>query len=225
MAEALTADLMPVPHGFFTRRGGVSTGPFASLNCSLSSPDDPDRGAGERARAARSLGVDPALLGLTQVHGDRGGDGDRALGSRAGRHRRTQWYRPAGGGAGDRHGRLRAGAVRRCRGAESSARRMPAGAARWPACWRPRSPRWPPWAPRRRASPRRSGLASRRRLYEVGADLRDAVVARRRQRCGVLRAGPAGGTLAVRPGRVLCGQAARGRRRPGHRDRHRHADG
>jgi YfiH family protein len=72
MAEALTADLLPVPHGFFTRRGGVSAGPFASLNCSLSSADDPAAVLENRARAARSLGVDPAgLLGLTQVHGDR----------------------------------------------------------------------------------------------------------------------------------------------------------
>nr|WP_294546927.1 peptidoglycan editing factor PgeF [uncultured Rhodopila sp.] len=72
MAEALTADGLPVPHGFFTRRGGVSAGPFASLNCSLSSADDPAAVLENRARAARSLGVDPAgLLGLTQVHGDR----------------------------------------------------------------------------------------------------------------------------------------------------------
>jgi hypothetical protein len=72
MAEALTADLMPVPHGFFTRRGGVSTGPFASLNCSVSSADDPAAVLENRGRAARSLGIDPAcLLGLTQVHGDR----------------------------------------------------------------------------------------------------------------------------------------------------------
>jgi hypothetical protein len=72
MAEALTADGLPVPHGFFTRRGGVSAGPFASLNCSLSSADDPAAVLENRARAARSLGIDPAgLLGLTQVHGDR----------------------------------------------------------------------------------------------------------------------------------------------------------
>nr|WP_294507818.1 peptidoglycan editing factor PgeF [uncultured Rhodopila sp.] len=72
MAEALTADGLPAPHGFFTRRGGVSAGPFASLNCSLSSADDPAAVLENRARAARSLGVDPAgLLGLTQVHGDR----------------------------------------------------------------------------------------------------------------------------------------------------------
>jgi len=72
MAEALTADGLPAPHGFFTRRGGVSAGPFASLNCSLSSADDPAAVLENRARAARSLGAEPSLLlGLTQVHGDR----------------------------------------------------------------------------------------------------------------------------------------------------------
>jgi YfiH family protein len=70
MAEALTAETMLVPHGFFTRRGGVSTGAFASLNCSLSSPDDRHAVLENRARAARSLDTDPTrLLGLTQVHG------------------------------------------------------------------------------------------------------------------------------------------------------------
>jgi polyphenol oxidase len=70
MAEALTADTMAVPHGFFTRRGGVSSGAYASLNCSLSSQDDRDNVLENRARAARSLGTDPLrLLGLTQVHG------------------------------------------------------------------------------------------------------------------------------------------------------------
>jgi hypothetical protein len=72
MAEALTAETMQVPHGFFTRRGGVSTGPFSSLNCSLSSPDDPGAVLENRALVARSLDVQPArLLGLTQVHGVR----------------------------------------------------------------------------------------------------------------------------------------------------------
>ena len=72
MAEALTADMMPVPHGFFTRRGGVSTGAFTSLNCSLSSPDDPAAVLENRARVARTLATDPVrLLGLTQVHGTR----------------------------------------------------------------------------------------------------------------------------------------------------------
>jgi YfiH family protein len=59
-----------IPHGFFTRAGGVSTGPFESLNCSLSSGDDPDLLRENRARVARAVGVAPdALLGVTQVHG------------------------------------------------------------------------------------------------------------------------------------------------------------
>lgn len=65
----LAADL-PVPHGFFTREGGVSSGRFASLNCSLSGRDDPDAVRENRARAAAALGLPPtALVGLTQVHG------------------------------------------------------------------------------------------------------------------------------------------------------------
>ena len=67
-AEALVSPVLGVPHGFFTRRGGVSIGPFASLNCSLSSTDAPAAVAENRARVARALGAID-LLGLTQVHG------------------------------------------------------------------------------------------------------------------------------------------------------------
>ncbi len=68
-AEFLAAGL-PVPHGFFTRRGGVSEGPFASLNCSLSGQDRRDHVLENRARAARALDAAPDMLvGLTQVHG------------------------------------------------------------------------------------------------------------------------------------------------------------
>jgi len=70
MPEAVTTDSIGVPHGFFTRRGGVSNGPFASLNCSVSSPDDPDAVRQNRSRVATALGVEAArLVGLTQVHG------------------------------------------------------------------------------------------------------------------------------------------------------------
>ena len=59
-----------VRHGFFTRAGGVSQGPYQSLNCSLNSGDDPAALAENRARVALSMGVPPErLLGLTQVHG------------------------------------------------------------------------------------------------------------------------------------------------------------
>jgi hypothetical protein len=65
----LTAGLS-VPHGFFTRAGGVSAGRFASLNCSLSGRDDADAVRENRRRAADALGRPPeALAGLTQVHG------------------------------------------------------------------------------------------------------------------------------------------------------------
>ncbi len=67
--EPITAGLA-VPHGFFTRQGGVSEGPFASLNCSLSGKDARDAVLENRARAARALGADPArMVGLTQIHG------------------------------------------------------------------------------------------------------------------------------------------------------------
>jgi len=70
MPEAVTTESIAVPHGFFTRRGGVSAGPFASLNCSISSPDDPDAVRQNRARVADALGLEAGcLVGLTQVHG------------------------------------------------------------------------------------------------------------------------------------------------------------
>jgi hypothetical protein len=59
-----------VPHGFFTRQGGVSTGPFASLNCSFSGADDAENVQRNRALVAAEFGVVPEhLLGLKQVHG------------------------------------------------------------------------------------------------------------------------------------------------------------
>ncbi len=69
MTEPIVTSL-PVRHGFFSRQGGVSEGPYASLNCSLSGQDRRDAVLENRARAARSVGADPArLVGLMQVHG------------------------------------------------------------------------------------------------------------------------------------------------------------
>jgi len=64
----LTADSLRAPHGFFTRQGGVSTGAYASLNCSLSGGDDRDAVLKNRARALRAIGAE-RLVGLMQVHG------------------------------------------------------------------------------------------------------------------------------------------------------------
>lgn len=70
LPQSLVSSAILAPHGFFTREGGVSTGPFASLNCSLSGQDDRDAVLQNRARAARAIGAEPAaLLGLSQVHG------------------------------------------------------------------------------------------------------------------------------------------------------------
>ena len=68
MTPHLRADALPALHGFFTRVGGVSTGAFASLNCSLSGADAAEAVAENRRRAAAAIGVD-RLVGLTQVHG------------------------------------------------------------------------------------------------------------------------------------------------------------
>lgn len=70
MAEFLTHDSLSARHGFFTRRGGVSTGAYAALNCGLRGEDEPGAVAENRARAARAIGAAPeALRSLRQVHG------------------------------------------------------------------------------------------------------------------------------------------------------------
>ncbi|WP_374546314.1 peptidoglycan editing factor PgeF [Rhodoblastus sp.] len=56
-------------HAFFTRRGGVSQGVYASLNGGVGSKDDPGAVAENRARMARALGVKPShFLVPYQIH-------------------------------------------------------------------------------------------------------------------------------------------------------------
>ncbi|HST94286.1 MAG TPA: peptidoglycan editing factor PgeF [Microvirga sp.] len=56
-------------HAFFTRRGGVSEGVYASLNGGLGSSDDPARVAENRRRMTEELGLAPeALISVHQVH-------------------------------------------------------------------------------------------------------------------------------------------------------------
>jgi YfiH family protein len=70
LATPALGALAGLRHGFFTRRGGVSEGPWAALNCSLSGQDDRERVRENRRRVAGALGLAlPALHGLTQVHG------------------------------------------------------------------------------------------------------------------------------------------------------------
>ncbi|MBS0979195.1 peptidoglycan editing factor PgeF [Acetobacter thailandicus] len=59
-------------HGFFTREGGVSTGPYASLNCSVRSEDTPAHLRENRRRIADWIKVpENGLTSLSQVHGKR----------------------------------------------------------------------------------------------------------------------------------------------------------
>lgn len=68
--EILTADsLAPVRHGFFTRKGGASSGVFAGLNCGSGSSDQTEIVAINRARVAQAMGVGADhLAGVYQVH-------------------------------------------------------------------------------------------------------------------------------------------------------------
>ena len=68
--EILTSDaLAPLRHGFFTRRGGASSGIFAGLNCGRGSSDQSEAVAINRARVAHAMNVaEDALVGVHQVH-------------------------------------------------------------------------------------------------------------------------------------------------------------
>jgi len=58
-----------ITHGFFGRRGGVSTGQYESLNVGQGSQDSPTNITENRARVAQSLGTtEPNLLSLSQIH-------------------------------------------------------------------------------------------------------------------------------------------------------------
>ena len=68
--EILTADVLgKTRHGFFTRRGGASSGIFEGLNCGAGSSDQSEIVAINRARVAEAMKV-PAdnLMGVHQIH-------------------------------------------------------------------------------------------------------------------------------------------------------------
>jgi YfiH family protein len=66
--EALSA-LAGIRHGFFTRRGGVSNGIYASLNCGVGSADERGHVIENRARVTAELGVAADQLATPyQVH-------------------------------------------------------------------------------------------------------------------------------------------------------------
>lgn len=64
--------LHPLKHGFFTRRGGASSGLFAGLNCGRGSSDQKEIVAINRARVAAALGLPPERLAtVNQTHSDK----------------------------------------------------------------------------------------------------------------------------------------------------------
>ncbi|MFN0113344.1 MAG: peptidoglycan editing factor PgeF [Paracoccaceae bacterium] len=63
------AELLPFRHGFFTRKGGASSGVFAGLNCGLGSSDQREAVRTNRDRVAAALGLRAeALAAVHQVH-------------------------------------------------------------------------------------------------------------------------------------------------------------
>ena len=69
MLEIITSDAIAARHGFFTRKGGASSGIFFGLNCGPGSSDLSEVVAINRARVADALGVAQGnLLSVNQVH-------------------------------------------------------------------------------------------------------------------------------------------------------------
>lgn len=71
--HALTSPLLdPVQHGFFTRKGGASSGVFEGLNCGTGSSDLAEAVSLNRNRVANAMGVAPDhLVTVYQTHSAR----------------------------------------------------------------------------------------------------------------------------------------------------------
>jgi len=69
MLEIITSNALAPRHGFFTRKGGASSGIFAGLNCGTGSSDQAEIVAINRARVADAMGLGvEALVSVHQVH-------------------------------------------------------------------------------------------------------------------------------------------------------------
>jgi len=68
--EIMTHDaLLPIRHGFFTRKGGASSGIFSGLNCGHGSSDQSEAVSINRTRVADAMGAPVEnLIGIHQVH-------------------------------------------------------------------------------------------------------------------------------------------------------------
>jgi YfiH family protein len=69
MLEMITSDALAPRHGFFTRKGGASSGIYSGLNCGTGSTDQAEIVAINRARVAEAMGIEPAqMVTVNQVH-------------------------------------------------------------------------------------------------------------------------------------------------------------
>lgn len=69
MLEIITSDAIAPRHGFFTRKGGASSGIFAGLNCGTGSTDQAEAVAINRTRVAEAMQVPlDHLVTVHQVH-------------------------------------------------------------------------------------------------------------------------------------------------------------
>jgi polyphenol oxidase len=66
MISPILAPEITTKHGFFTRKGGVSTGIYGSLNCGLGSNDDKPRVTENRSRVAQTMNAQ--LHSAYQIH-------------------------------------------------------------------------------------------------------------------------------------------------------------
>jgi polyphenol oxidase len=72
MVKAGTLAIPGIRHAFFTREGGVSSGPYESLNGGIGSADSAAHVAENRARMAAALAVEPhCLITAYQIHSPR----------------------------------------------------------------------------------------------------------------------------------------------------------
>ena len=67
--EILRSDMLDHPHGFFTRKGGASSGVFQGLNCGYGSTDQAEVVQINRGRVAEAMGVgEDRLVTVHQTH-------------------------------------------------------------------------------------------------------------------------------------------------------------
>ncbi len=67
--EILTSDDLTAQHGFFTRKGGASTGIYQGLNCGLGSNDTRETVLTNRTNVANAMQINPkALQSVHQIH-------------------------------------------------------------------------------------------------------------------------------------------------------------